>query len=235
MPQKVHCTVTQVIDHGERVYSVFLKPDSLAPRFRPGQFLHLALDSYSPGDFWPESRVFSIASAPTERNSLRITYAVKGRFTTRMESEIQVGRELWVKLPYGEFTISPESDVCLLAGGTGITAFTAFLAGLQAEYPRHVHLFYGARCPELLLFRHLVEETRQHCSHLHPFYIVEQSSGGTGYIPGRIDLDFVWKTITDPLSVTYYLAGPPEMLSSLMQGLKARNVEQNRIVIDAWE
>src|SRR5690349_497550 len=113
MPQKVRCTIRQVIDHGERVYTVFLKPDALAPRFRPGQFLHLALDPYTPGDFWPESRVFSIASAPEDRDLLRITYAVKGKFTTRMESEIQVGRQVWVKLPYGEFTISSESDTCL--------------------------------------------------------------------------------------------------------------------------
>ena len=235
MPQKVHCTITQVIDHGERVYSVFLKPDHLAPRFRPGQFLHLALDPYTPGDFWPESRVFSIASAPEDRNILRITYAVKGQFTTRMESEVQVGRQVWVKLPYGEFTISPESDVCLLAGGTGMTAFTAFLAGLQAEYPRNIHLFYGARCPELLIFRFLVEETRQRCSHLHALYLVEQDSDGTDYIPGRINLELVWKSLPDPLVVTYYLAGPPEMLRILKLGLLQRNVSPSCIITDEWE
>jgi ferredoxin-NADP reductase len=235
MPQKVRCTITQVIDHGERVYSVFLKPDSLAPRFRPGQFLHLALDPYTPGDFWPESRVFSIASAPEDRNILRITYAVKGQFTTRMESEIQVGHQVWVKLPYGEFAISPESDACLLAGGTGITAFTAFLAGLQPDYPRGVHLLYGARCPELLIFRPLVEEACQRSSHLHVLYMVEQDSNGTDYIPGRINLDLVWKSLPNPLVVTYYLAGPPEMLRTLTQGLAARGMQQNQVIIDAWE
>jgi ferredoxin-NADP reductase len=235
MPQKVHCTITQVIDHGERVYSVFLKPDSLVPRFRPGQFLHLALDPYTPGDFWPESRVFSIASAPEDRNILRITYAVKGQFTTRMESEIQVGRQVWVKLPYGEFTISPESDVCLLAGGTGMTAFTAFLVGLQAKHPRNIHLFYGARCPELLIFRPLIEEVRQRSSYLHVLYLVEQDSNGTDYIPGRIDLDLVWKSLPYPLAVTYYLAGPPEMLRTLTKGLAVRGMRQDQVIIDAWE
>jgi ferredoxin-NADP reductase len=235
MPQKVHCTITQVIDHGERVYSVFLKPDSLAPRFRPGQFLHLALNPYTPGDFWPDSRVFSIASSSEDRNMLRITYAVKGQFTTRMESEIQVGSQVWVKLPYGEFTISSESDVCLLAGGTGITAFTAFLAGLQAEYPRNIHLFYGARCPELLIFRPLIEEACELSSHLHALYLVEQDSNGTDYIPGRINLDLVWKSLPHPLAVTYYLAGPPEMLRTLTKGLAALGIKQDQVIIDAWE
>ncbi|HUE99684.1 MAG TPA: FAD-dependent oxidoreductase [Anaerolineales bacterium] len=235
MPQRVQCSITQVIDHGERVYSVFLKPDSVAPRFRPGQFLHLALDSYTPGDFWPESRVFSIASSSEDRNGLRLTYAVKGQFTTRMESEIQVGGRVWVKLPYGEFIINPERDACLLAGGTGMTAFTAFLGGLQADYPRDVYLFYGARCPELLIFRSLVEETRQRCSHLHASYMVEQGNSSSDYTLGRIDLDLVFKSLSNPLLVTYYLAGPPEMLDALTRGLEARGVQKNQILIDAWE
>ena len=59
MPQKLRCEVAEVLNHGEGVYSVFLKVDSPAPRFLPGQFLHLALDEYKPGDFWPDSHTFS--------------------------------------------------------------------------------------------------------------------------------------------------------------------------------
>jgi ferredoxin-NADP reductase len=163
MPQKLRCEVSNVVDHGERVYSVLLKPERPAPRFSPGQFLHLALDPYRSGDFWPDSRVFSIASSPTERDGLRITYAVKGAFTTRMETELAEGREVWVKLPYGEFTIAGDADVCLIAGGTGITAFTAFLAGLQAENRQQIDLFYGARQPGLLVYRPLVQEAATSC------------------------------------------------------------------------
>jgi ferredoxin-NADP reductase len=235
MPQKLHCEVTNVVDHGERVYSVFLKPDSPAPRFLPGQFLHLALDPYNPGDFWPESRVFSIASATTERNLLRITYSVKGQFTSRMESELQVGREVWLKLPYGEFAISPESDACLLAGGTGMTAFTSFLAGLPADYSHDVHLFYGARRPELLVDHSLVLSSLQHCPKLHARFFAEQFSAGADCLPGRIDLAIIWEALTDPLAVTYYLAGPPEMLRFFTQSLSLRSVVANHIIIDAWE
>ena len=80
--------VRDVTDHGERVYTVDLEPSMAVPRFTPGQFLHLALDPYEPDGFWPESRVFSIASSPEERDRLSITYAVKGAFTTRMEREL---------------------------------------------------------------------------------------------------------------------------------------------------
>src|SRR3954451_21559102 len=101
--QKLGCVIEGIVDHGAHVYTLALRPERPAPRFRPGQFLHLALDPYDPTGFWPESRVFSIASAPHERDRLRITYAVHGRFTGRMESEAIEGRRVWVKLPYGDF------------------------------------------------------------------------------------------------------------------------------------
>jgi ferredoxin-NADP reductase len=62
--RKIPCMVRDIADHGERVYTVVLEPSSAVPRFKPGQFLHLALDPYDGSGFWPESRVFSIASSP---------------------------------------------------------------------------------------------------------------------------------------------------------------------------
>ena len=91
MPKTLRCRVVEIQDHGGHVYSIFLKPESPAPDFLPGQYLNLALDEYSPGGAWPESRAFSIASAPAERSLLRITYAVKGQFSARMEAGVAPG------------------------------------------------------------------------------------------------------------------------------------------------
>jgi hypothetical protein len=44
--------VDKIIDFGEHVYQVHLRPERPLSRFRPGQFLHLALDSYDPSGFW---------------------------------------------------------------------------------------------------------------------------------------------------------------------------------------
>jgi len=235
MPQKLRCEVTRILDHGERVYSLFLKPEARTPRFLAGQFLHLALDEFRPGDFWPDSRPFSIASPPSERELLRITYAVKGRFTGRMEAELHAGRQVWIKLPYGEFTISPRSEACLLAGGTGMTAFTAFLSGLEADYPHPVYLFYGARRSDLLIYRPLVETATRSCPNLRDHFLAEQPGTGPDCQLGRIDLETVWNSVPDPLTVTYYLSGPPEMLQSLKAGLGQRGVAESQVLIDAWE
>lgn len=233
MPQKLRCRVEEILDHGGQVYSLVLAPERPAPRFLPGQFLHLALDEYNPGDFWPDSRIFSIASSPLQRDRLRITYAVKGRFTSRMEAELRPGSQVWAKLPYGEFIVDSQTEACLLAGGTGITAFTAFLSTLGAD-PHPVTLFYGARCPDLLIYRPLVEAAAAACPALRRVYLVEEGQA-PGCLPGQIGLDMVWKYLANPTSVTYYLSGPPAMLGTLSEGLVGRGVPRPQVRMDAWE
>ncbi len=235
MPQKLPCEVTEVLDHGGCVYSLLLKPESTAPRFLPGQFLHLALDEYNPGDFWPDSRIFSIASSPDERKMLRITYAVKGQFTGRMQKELRQGAHVWVKMPYGEFIVRSDREVCLLAGGTGVTAFTAFLGGLPEDHSHSVHFFYGARRPDLLIYRPAVEAAACRCRAIQAHFLAEQDAEGTGCIPGRITEKTILGFIPDPLAVTYYVAGPPEMIAALTPDLQAAGVPAGQIIIDAWE
>src|SRR3977135_2011757 len=140
--QKLRCVIERLVPHGERVYPLALRPERLVPRFRAGQFLHLALDPYDPSGFWPESRGFSISSLAAQRDTVRISYAVHGRVTTVMESDLVEGRQVWIKMPYGDFVIDSRADVVLFAGGTGITAFTAFLEGLTPDDHQSITLAY---------------------------------------------------------------------------------------------
>jgi Na+-transporting NADH:ubiquinone oxidoreductase subunit F len=151
-----------------------------------------------------------------------------------MESELQVDRQFWVKMPYGEFTISPERDVCLLAGGTGITAFTAFLSGLQADYTHNVYLFYGARRADLLIYRPLVESAAAKYSKLHPYFLAEEGEPH-GFISGRISVEHIWQNLPNPGEMVYYLSGPPIMLKTLSAALTERCIPSTQILTDAWE
>jgi len=235
--QKLGCVVEQVVAHGERVYTLALRPEKLVPRFRAGQFLHLALDPYDPSGFWPESRVFSIASPPAQRDTVRITYAVHGRFTARMENDLVEGRQVWIKMPYGDFVIDSRADVVLFAGGTGITAFTAFLEGLTPDAHQSVTLAYGARTNSLLIYRDVVERCAQRLPSLDVSYFVEH--GGDGDPPavntGRVSVEAVWPRLGRPDDAAYYISGPPPMLRTIGQDLRARNISPEAIHIDAWE
>jgi len=244
--QKLGCVVERVVAHGERVYTLALRPEKLVPRFRAGQFLHLALDPYDPSGFWPESRVFSIASPPAQRDAVRITYAVHGRFTARMESDLVEGRQVWIKMPYGDFVIDSGTDVVLFAGGTGITAFTAFLEGLTPDAHQSVTLAYGARTNSLLIYRDVVERCAQRLPSLDVSYFVENFvendgesdpvvEGRVRSTPGRVSVEAVWPRLGRPFDASFYISGPPPMLRTIGQDLRARNISPEAIHIDAWE
>jgi NAD(P)H-flavin reductase len=237
--QKLRCQVARIVDHGEQVYTVELRPERPAPRFRPGQILHLALDEYDPSSFWPESRVFSIANAPAQRDLLRISYSVRGRFTARMAAELVEGGQVWIKLPYGEFVVHDTRDVALFAGGTGVTAFTAFIAGLTSEFPHSASLFYGARRTDLLIYRPLCDEGAGRVPQFQPHYFVEepdlvQNQGDVVKI-GRLSMAAAWPMLRDPLATDFYLSGPPIMLKAFSAELRGRGVTPLSIKMDAWE
>jgi len=220
--------VRTVTDHGERVYTVELDPSLAVPQFKPGQFLHLAIDPYDGAGFWPESRVFSIASSPRERDRLQITYAVKGAFTTRMEREVVPGASVWAKLPYGEFMIDPLRDAVLFAGGTGVTAFTAFLQSLTPENAPRVVLFYGARTPDLFVYGPMVEA----CAGAVPSLTCHLISEATH---GRLDANIAAPAVASLDDPAYYLSGPPAMLTVLTAQLLGRGIAPESIFTDAWE
>ena len=234
--QKLRCVVDRIVAHGDKVYSLELRPERMAPAFRPGQFLHLTLDPYDPSRFWPESRPFSIASSPAERNMLRITYAVHGRFTRRMETDLVKGRQVWIKMPYGDFVIDRRTDVALFAGGTGITAFTAFLEDLMPGTDQSVVLAYGSRTRPLLIYQDAIERCAARLPLLDVVYFVEEDGDATSTIhPGRVSVNPVWTRLRQPLRTLYYIAGPPPMLKSIADDLRARHVPPEAIYIDAWE
>lgn len=241
--QKLVCVVERIVDHGERVYTLALRPERPVPRFRAGQFLHLALDPYDPTGFWPESRVFSIASSPEDRATVRITYAVHGRFTERMESEIEEGGRVWIKMPYGDFVIESSGDVVLFAGGTGISAFTAFLEALSPTVngPAYV-LGYGARTAPLLIYKDVVDRCLARVPALDVTLFVETGpipSSRIGdparWLPGRVSVDALWTQLPRPAESDFYISGPPPMLEAIAADLRARRISPEAIHIDAWE
>lgn len=242
-PRKLHCTVTSVTDHGGRVYTVDLAPSSVVPAFRPGQFLHLTVDGYDPAGFWPESRVFSIASSPQDRRNLRVCYSVKGRYTTKMEHTLRPGTEVWVKLPYGDFVIDPAADAVLIAGGTGISAFTAFIEALEPTCAQRVLLAYGARSPELLLFTDLIVHQLEHVPKFQAAFFVESGvsalekrlASRAACFAGRISPAQILERFPATAGQVFYLSGPPVMLKALGSELAARGVSFDRLRTDAWE
>ncbi|HUX43105.1 MAG TPA: FAD-dependent oxidoreductase [Rectinemataceae bacterium] len=245
-PIKLRAEVTGVIPFGKGTYAVTFQPSVSVPRFKAGQFLHLTLEDFNPSDgFWPESRVFSIASA-SGMPELEIVYSVKGRYTRRMEEEIRAGRSVWLKLPYGSFTIDSTArtgqDVVLVAGGTGISPFLAYmenLGGGRERRPR-VRLYYGIRENDMLLHGSMIGD-RATGSSIEANIFVENEEARLA-LPsavraerGRLDIDRIMDECSELAKPLYFLSGPPQMIVAFRDRIIERGTNFENIKIDEWE
>ena len=245
-PIKVRAEVLSIEEHGSGTYAVKLAAKGIAPRHRPGQFLHLTVDEYDPaGGFWPESRVFSIASAPGAPQ-LEIVYSVKGRYTRLMEERLRPGYEVWLKLPFGDFiidsAIKPGQDVVMIAGGTGVSPFLPFIEKLDGSAAREgkVRLYYGIRENPMLLGRELLaRRSKDETLDLRLFVENEEPEaglpGGGTALRGRLDVDRIHAESGDLEDPVFFLSGPPGMIKAFKARLVERGVSIDNIKIDEWE
>jgi len=235
-PVRLRARIDRIEAHAPDVRSFTLVPERPVPRFRPGQFLHLAIDPFDPSQHWPESRVFSIASAPSDRGRLRITVSAVGVFTKRMMT-LGEGDQVWVKLPYGDFTIQADKSnpLILIAGGTGITPFVSFFSGATTGAP--VRVLYGARRSDLLIYREVLERAVTQSPDLAWQPFVEENAG-SGERSGRLSVEAALEAARGtgaPEVAAYYISGPPAMLATFRAGLAAAGVESPRVLTDAWD
>lgn len=245
-PIKLKAKIASIKPFGEGVFSIKIAPDGRIPRFQPGQFLHLSIDPYDPtGGFWPESRVFSIASAP-DAKELEIVYSVKGSYTKRMAEELTPGREVWLKLPYGTFIINsmidPRQDVVLVAGGTGLSPFMPYLEMLLAagKAERVVRLYYGTREASFIFSMDLLESCVA-TGVLDARIFVENKLSdvavpvGLKHEQGRLDIDRIHNECSGLKDPVVFLSGPPQMIIDFRDNLVGAGVNAGNIKIDEWE
>lgn len=237
-PIKFRAEVSRVVRHDADLATYEFRYRDRRPRYKPGQFLHLALDPYDPSSHWPESRVFTIANGVCNRDFIRLTISAKGRFTKRILDELRVGRSVWMKGPYGEFIVrtAPEYEVVLIGGGTGVTPFVAFMEDVMVQtVADEVWLHYGARRADLLVFADLALRWAAQRPNFH-LQLYAEDGIRAGITPGRIAMEAVPASLTSPGTAQFYLCGPRPMIDVFSDRLRRDfGVCPGRIHLDQWE
>lgn len=211
----------------EGVYT--LEFESLGKPFKydAGQFLHLAIDDYDPSMQWPDSRCFSMQSAPSEE-LIRITYAAKGQFTNRMQQLLKIGSEVTLKLPYGDLFSQDHNttNTVFIAGGTGITPYLSLFTDTSfASYVKPV-LYAGFRDEKMNLYKEELE-TVQKINDSLEINLVYQD------IDGILDIEKILNENSTKSS--FFISGPPVMIKNFKQTLINNGVSENQVLTDDWE
>jgi ferredoxin-NADP reductase len=211
---------------------LFEKPAGFA--FAPGQFVDMTLLNTDETDAAGNARAFSIASAPEERTVMVATRLRDTAFKRELQ-RLPLGAAVQLEGPFGKLV--PHADqtrpAVFLAGGIGITPFRSMLvhAAMQGSSHRMV-LFYSNRRPEDAPFLDELQALQQK----HPHYSFvgvmtepEKSSRPWQGETGRITAALLSRHLANVVSPTYYVVGPPGMVTGLRTMLKDAHIEDRDV------
>lgn len=160
----IECTVDRLTHLTGDIYEVELTPRNEHDKrdaealFNAGQYLQLMVPGVQDG-------FFSIASAPGKRSiELHIEAPEALENSTAILAYIRqslaTGETLKVALPMGKSCIddAPDSDIVLIAAGTGFAQMKSIVEFLQnSEFRRSVSLYWGVRAAADMYARDLAE------------------------------------------------------------------------------
>jgi ferredoxin-NADP reductase len=211
------------------VYTVRFESMDRSFQYRPGQFLHLALDPYDATQPWPESRCFSIQSPPAKSERiLDISFSTKGVFTRRMADELAPDGEVCLKMPYGDLLdVDCANAACVfIAGGTGLTPFLSLFLDESFGRFANVALYLGVRNSSYHVFSAELAQAQRTNSAFAVEVFHEDSQG-------RIPIDRV--LAKHGKDAVYFISGPPVMIRTFRDRLLAAGVSVEQIRTDDWE
>jgi len=224
LPRKYRSRVVSIINPFEDIYTLEFESLSGKYKYKPGQFLHLAMDSdYDGSGQWPESRCFSMQSNPHDE-TIRITYSVKGRFTRNMIDLIKVGTELWLKLPYGDLFTQEHCKIntVFIAGGTGITPFLSLFSHDSFKDYINPKIYLGFRSESYNIYKDVLD-----------IFKLNELKINYGDVDGFLNIDSIFND--NSTDNDYFISGPPEMIKSFKNTLIIKGISQKRILTDEWD
>jgi ferredoxin-NADP reductase len=203
-------------------------------QFVPGQFVDLTLIDPPETDDEGNGRTFSIASAPYEEG---LMFATRLRDTAfkRVLRTLPIEAKLQLEGPFGMMTLDKEESrpAVFLAGGIGITPFRSMiLEAAQLKWARPLWLFYSNRRAEDAPFLNELVEIQQDnpnykliATMTDPEKSRQTWRGETGYI----NVAMLARYLGELTSAIYYTAGPPAMVSAMLEMLGRGGVKMSQI------
>ncbi len=200
--------------------------------FVPGQFVSLTAEVEGK----PITRAYSLASAPngTNRFELCLNRVEGGKLSPRIFA-IRPGETIAMSAPLGTFTLrEPARDSILIATGTGITPFRAYLQAFLAKGEPQFTLLLGARYETHLLYRQEFEAMAQQHPQFRFWPTLSRPeptwSGRSGHVQAHLV-----EAIDGRMDVDFYLCGLAQMVDDVRAMLKDMGFDRKQIRSEKYD
>ena len=189
-------------------------------------------------------RAYSICSSP---NSGELRVAVKkvanGAFSEFANTSLKVGDTLEVQTPEGRFILEPNvkaaNNYAAFVAGSGITPVMSILKTVLEQEPNSTFvLVYGNKTVDETIFHKEIHDLQQkYINRLFVHFVYSQAKEEESVF-GRIEkstINFVLNNKHKEKSFErYFLCGPENMIDTVSEILKERNVKEKQISFEIF-
>lgn len=213
----------------------FKKPDGFS--FKAGQCAQFTLIDPPQTDDEGNSRYFSFASTPDEAD-LMIATRIRNSAFKQVLSQLELGSELVMKGPYGDFVVPEQRKrpVVFITGGIGVTPVRSMLLhAINHEHssnpPQPITVFYANRRVQDAAF---LDELTQVCiNSAHSTLVATMSQPDSANAwpgeQGYVDHAMLKRHLTDLSAPMYYLDGPPALVAAMKAMLSKAGVDEEQV------
>ena len=198
--------------------------------FKPGQFIELSISGFGEAPFAP-------CNAP-ENDFFELFIRDVGLLTHKLHS-LKVGDEVDIRGPYGngwpldKLGASPQDNknknLLIVVGGLGLIPLRTLILGKDEFLGKDtkVQIFYGAKTPNEMLFRHEYSAWQKKNIELR-LTIDKEHSGWSGDV-GLVTTLFDKYDVVSNSAV--FLCGPPVMYKFALEKLKTKGLADENIYL----
>lgn len=196
-----------------------------------GQFTEIRLPIYNPDDRG-DKRWFTLSSSPTDK-LVSITTRLDPQKPSSFKQalfNLQVGEQLDLAEPMGDFVLPKKKDIPLVfvAGGIGITPMHSMIKWLNdTGEQRQVSLFYAANTLEDMIFLELFKSSPILFEPI-PSTPPQDWKGRSGRLTSEVIANL--PGVQDNALV--FISGPEPMVETFHKELQAKGIPEHRLVMD---
>jgi ferredoxin-NADP reductase len=204
--------------------------------FRAGQWFTITVATPE----GPLDHHFSHADSPTEK-AIELTTRLTGSpFKTSLDS-LPIGAEVEILGPYGAFLFGYEKPkIAFLTGGIGITPVRSMLRylvdtdGAGRVAGQELTMFYGSMTEDGVIYKDEIDEFERDIPGLRVIHVITNPTPEWQGYGGFITAGIVRAELAEPKDWTYYVVGPPPMITAMDKVLEQLEIPQGQIVVESF-
>jgi ferredoxin-NADP reductase len=204
--------------------------------FKAGQWYTITV----PSSEGPLDHHFSHADSPTESH-VELTTRLTGSVFKKTLDALPIGAEVDIQGPYGAFLFDYDKPrIVFLTGGIGVTpvrSMMRYLADTQGagRAPgQQLTIFYGSMTEDGVIYKDEFDEFERSIPGLRVIHVITNPTPQWKGYGGFITAGIVRAELADPKDWTYYVVGPPAMITAMDKVLDQLEIPQGQIVVESF-